>query len=564
MNTEKKKINSDKINNIILIILIFIPLLIAINLILLSFLPLNFTISLFKLNEYVPSINKYSIHIPFFLRLTGCYIIFVCIATFIFRKKLSFFIKEGKPFLLEIKNNLLKMVYNLSIFQKLLIINILFFSFILRFHFIFQPVRYDEAFTYLYYANKPIPILISDYSFPNNHIFHTLLVRLSLFILGDGLFSLRMPAFISGFLIVPATYIVCCQFTNINVAILSTAFVATSSILIEYSTNARGYTIITLFFLIIIFLSKIIQEKQNHFAFIMLSIISALGFFTIPVMLYPYSIVFIWSMIAECANNKIDKIYKIKYYCIYTLLTIIIVIHLYFPAIFFSGYDKIIFNRFIKPMDISSIMEKLPIYLYNLICLFLRDINITIIIILCIGLFFFIKYSIIYKNNLGILALSMLIIMLSALFIQRVLPYERVWLFILPMFFIYCSFGIWHLIEITNLSYKTKEFIFLKMTILVLILNIIYVINNNSIINSKETGVLGDAELIAKDIKEFLGKNDCVLSECPSDAILNYYFKKYGILMELQKKAIDYCNNTFIVVNDLWGQSVEKILEKNI
>lgn len=52
-------------------------------------------------------------------------------------------------------------------------------GFAIRLRFLFQPMRYDEAFTYVRYASKPLYRGLSDYSFPNNHIFHTLLVHIS-------------------------------------------------------------------------------------------------------------------------------------------------------------------------------------------------------------------------------------------------------------------------------------------------------------------------------------------------------------------------------------------------
>ncbi|MBW8770208.1 MAG: hypothetical protein JF589_10660, partial [Gemmatimonadetes bacterium] len=39
-----------------------------------------------------------------------------------------------------------------------------------------QTMRHDEAYTYLHYARAPLSVALSDYTYPNNHLFHTLLV----------------------------------------------------------------------------------------------------------------------------------------------------------------------------------------------------------------------------------------------------------------------------------------------------------------------------------------------------------------------------------------------------
>jgi hypothetical protein len=44
-----------------------------------------------------------------------------------------------------------------------------------RLIYIFQPMRYDEAFSFTNYASTPLSLALSSYSYPNNHLFHTLL-----------------------------------------------------------------------------------------------------------------------------------------------------------------------------------------------------------------------------------------------------------------------------------------------------------------------------------------------------------------------------------------------------
>jgi hypothetical protein len=64
------------------------------------------------------------------------------------------------------------------------------FGFILRALDLFRGVRFDEAYTYINYARAPLYRALSDYSFPNNHLFHTFLVFLSTRLLGNTLLAL--------------------------------------------------------------------------------------------------------------------------------------------------------------------------------------------------------------------------------------------------------------------------------------------------------------------------------------------------------------------------------------
>src|SRR5262245_15438817 len=73
--------------------------------------------------------------------------------------------------------------------------------------FLGQPARYDEAATQLGYASKPLYEIVSRYDTPNNHVLHTLAAAASGRLLGDGLWALRLPAFLAGVLLVPACYL---------------------------------------------------------------------------------------------------------------------------------------------------------------------------------------------------------------------------------------------------------------------------------------------------------------------------------------------------------------------
>ncbi len=164
----------------------------------------------------------------------------------------------------------------------------------IRVLFLFQPIRYDEAFTYLNFASRPWAVALSDYSWPNNHIFHTALVRASYLLFGDGVWAIRLPAFVAGALVPPATYLVVRSFYDRRGALMAMGLAAASSPLVLYSTNARGYTILTVFALVLLALARDQKVKAHPGGWIAIVVVSALGAFTLPVMLYPFGIAVGW------------------------------------------------------------------------------------------------------------------------------------------------------------------------------------------------------------------------------------------------------------------------------
>ena len=69
--------------------------------------------------------------------------------------------------------------------------------------------------------------------------------------LGNQPWVLRLPALLGGVLLVPATYALARLLFSPRAAVLSASFVAVSSYLVEYSTNARGYTLQALAFVVL-------------------------------------------------------------------------------------------------------------------------------------------------------------------------------------------------------------------------------------------------------------------------------------------------------------------------
>src|SRR5215203_4846783 len=110
-----------------------------------------------------------------------------------------------------------------------------------------QPIRHDEAYTYLYFASQPLGSALSDYTVPNNHLFHTLLVKAVTSVLGGSLPAIRLPAFVAGLLVVPAVYLLTRRSSGDRAAaLIAMAAAAVWPELVHYSTNARGYSFIAL------------------------------------------------------------------------------------------------------------------------------------------------------------------------------------------------------------------------------------------------------------------------------------------------------------------------------
>src|SRR5512139_1237710 len=65
-------------------------------------------------------------------------------------------------------------------------------GFVLRVLVINRPIAYDEAYTFLNFASKSFKYILADYSAPNNHILHTILVGVAYRMFGGEPWVVRL------------------------------------------------------------------------------------------------------------------------------------------------------------------------------------------------------------------------------------------------------------------------------------------------------------------------------------------------------------------------------------
>ncbi len=109
---------------------------------------------------------------------------------------------------------------------------------------ILEPITYDEAFSFLHYACKSIAVIFSDYTFPNNHILNSLLMKLTTNIFGNSELILRLPSVIGG--IFSAIIIYKLSIMLIPRKIMRFFFlllVLSNPFLIKFQYEARGYSL---------------------------------------------------------------------------------------------------------------------------------------------------------------------------------------------------------------------------------------------------------------------------------------------------------------------------------
>lgn len=106
-----------------------------------------------------------------------------------------------------------------------------------------HPMSPDESITVVWFASRSPLDIISDYTIPNNHILHSLLVRLSQALFGSSELATRLPALLAGIALVAVLAWLAFKLFGSGPALAAAAFAAAAPPFIEYSAQARGYTL---------------------------------------------------------------------------------------------------------------------------------------------------------------------------------------------------------------------------------------------------------------------------------------------------------------------------------
>jgi hypothetical protein len=328
---------------------------------------------------------------------------------------------------------------------------------VLRLVGITDPLASDELVSASIWGQMPLDQIPKNYQFPNNHIFHSILIGILLKLFGINDFAFRIPALAGGLFAVYLVVICAKKITGNSMVALGAAFLMAINIQhIYYSTNARGYTLtqafaLAIFLLILPLISKLDDKKiNNNFEYswshyFLIFIYCALGSWIIPTFgLYEGSlaagIIFLFLLYRRTALDQI------RIYSGLLLILLLAIAALYFQ--YFVLIPKAMLMRAIANGAEVGVTR----FLTDLLSVFTGSqvyVNCGILIFAVIGFIGLFQTRRPLAVWLGVLfGIPLTIIFVSYwLGISQKIPHPRVLFYLQPFFFICVSNGVWMLIS---------------------------------------------------------------------------------------------------------------------
>jgi 4-amino-4-deoxy-L-arabinose transferase-like glycosyltransferase len=411
-------------------------------------------------------------------------------------------------------------------------------GFVLRLIDINKSIAYDEAYTFIHFASRAFKHILADYSAPNNHIFHTLLVGIAYRLFGGQPWVLRLPAFIAGILMIPAMYVTARRFFSSSQALAASALIAIMPWFITYSVNARGYTMLILFALLLANFAGILVIRQSKAALIAFTLTAALGFYTIPIFLYPMAGISLWvvmTYLIEKENWQI-KFQKLAIFLGVCILSLLLTTILYSPVILFgSGLSSIISNEIVKSLNWSTFLANLDPRMARTWQKWMVRLSPTIENLFLSGflisIFFYRKAS----NQKLPMQVFLAVAVAVLVVLQRVTPLPRIWLYLEAFYLMSAMAGLVWLAELL-VSRFTKPSFTEKILSLVILLVFISVFAS-ILIARQQNPVFLDRDLLpeayaAEYLANHLKPEDTIVATGPVGIQTAYYLSLHNIPFE--------------------------------
>ena len=316
-----------------------------------------------------------------------------------------------------------------------------------------RPITHDEAYTITTWGSGSLKYAVSDYQLPNNHVFHTILVNLIYHTLGKTPALLRLPALINGLLLIPAVYILGKQIYNSATGLLAAGISAFSSFLIDYSVWARGYSILAFCAVLIFIEGTIVQKQKNRFVWCLLILTAVIGFYTLPVMLYPFGAFCVWFLLRALFYRKFplsgygSMANALKYFIAAGIVIVILTGLCYLPILRNSGIHALFGNVFVRPLPLADFKPTLISRAID----FYRAFTDTVPPVIRIALFLGNVLALIFHRKI-----SRIFIPLQAAFLLWLLPlwaiqrpnlWPRTLIFLWPFLILWGSAGVIWIVE---------------------------------------------------------------------------------------------------------------------
>jgi hypothetical protein len=415
-------------------------------------------------------------------------------------------------------------------------------GFYVRAHFIDQPMRFDEASTFNLFINHDWTQVFS-YLAPNNHVLHTILVKLSTIGLGNDPAAMRIPAFAFGTLSI--VLIFCVTRMLGGAGSFAALITATQPYLILFSTNARGYSLLVFFVLALVALGYVAALRPHLVKTIGFALVAALGLLVMPTMAFPLAGIYCWVIWVANKNGIFFKEFFTRQWLPCGFEVILLTGLLYTPVVLQTGLESIVSNEYVSAGSLDAFLKGLRWHLESTIRQFLRDLPWAYSLLLGVVTFFGVYKA--YRtsgNHIASLILSCVVSAALLLLLKLRIPFDRTWIYFIPLLLIATDYGI-NAVLCRSSNKLRRVFYVLGVTTAIGLAG--QLTRTATILQNDETGIFPAGPVVGKYLATHMKNGDGLFIECCENYPLFYYLTLYGAQSYTYSPETRHQDNYYVV-----------------
>lgn len=385
-----------------------------------------------------------------------------------------------------------------------------------RLAWITSPIRLDEAISFMNFSRLGAIFSATHYH-TNSHTLNSLLMVVSTSLFGESEAALRLPSFLCGLAVIPLTYWLFRRVSGGPAAMLAAALVTATPGLVEFGFLARGYSIQIMLFLTLLLLLQRLAVRGGAWAGLGVAVLPAMLMYTMLSSLYPVAVAAAWGIGWAWRERGAGAALRII-----TAFAVSAGIAglLFAPMLYVSGLAAITDNYYVQPQPLGVVLDRLPSSFLATWKGWWRGLADWLPLL---GTLFFIVGLARLRGRLPWWAVVM--VLPALLLLQRVVPYPRTWLFLLPLYLGTAAAGaLW----LTDKAWPGRDRSHWA-ALLIATAGAFWSPANTAIETSLEcSGWPDDRDVVSEMFAQGLGASDRVVSNSVVGR-LHYYFHRLGL-----------------------------------
>ncbi len=449
--------------------------------------------------------------------------------------------------------------------ELLVFVLLLVLAFVLRIFLLRQPMDHDESYTAVVFAFQPLYKGLSDYHFPNNHVFHTFLVHLVYLIFGPREWAVRLPAFLAGISLAPLGYVLARRWFGKPTALLAGVMIVFMPDLIRYSVRARGYSLMAMFTLLVLLCAVSVKGKKNPAVWILLGLFGALGFYTLPIMAYPLVMVYVWLGLSWLVGD-VDATYRRFEFPVYLLgsgiLAALLGLSLYLPIFRNWGVSGVFANPYVEALTEATYIQDVTQRLSETWDVLNWGIVPGVGWMLGIGFILAVIFSRRMSGDKLPFPLVGMICIVILVAVQRPNIYTRTWHFLMPLLCMWMAMGLVGLLQwlFDLLPLKHSSAWIGGVVAFFAVLFAVDGVGYTAAQIPLSRAVSGEVEQATLYLKDHLLPGDIVVITAIDDAPMWFYFEKYGLGQGYFSRSQPF-ERAFVVVTRTDNQTIDFVID---